>query len=300
MDKVDLRIAYVLMVHKNPEQANMFIKQLLTDEQADLYLHIDKNSAGLMAGKLIVHPRIFRTSENVGVTWGDMSQVDAMAILLREVVQSGKIYDFICYRSGQDMMVREGYKEYLSGHKGKSFFDAEEIEMDSEKAALFKVRYPKSTRKLYDSMHPYRILRMLLRKLYGMGINLLPNNSEFSSQIRLYTGATWFSISQDLAEYMVDYLNRNPWFYNAFKESLAPDRMFFNTLAMNSPFAVRIINQPHTYEYWGSTYKTSNHPVIFTTGNVDEIEKTDFYFARKFDMSMDKNVIEYFMHKIIG
>jgi len=299
MDKVDLKIAYVLMVHKNPEQVNMFLQQLLADEQADIYIHIDKNSMAKME-KLLDYPRIMRTSENVHVSWGDISQVDAMAILLREVVKSGKKYDFICYRSGQDMMVKKGYKEYLSDKKGKNYFDMWEIDKNSEDGALFMIRYSPGMRKLYDSMHPYRILRVILRKLYGRGINLFPNKAEFDSSIKLYTGATWFSISLELAEYIADYLDMNPWFYNAFRDTLAPDRMFFNTLVMNSPFADSIVNEPHTYEYWGNTYKTNNHPVIFTYDNIEEIEKADFYFARKFDADVNREVIEYFMKKIVS
>jgi len=155
-------------------------------------------------------------------------------------------------------------------------------------------------RKLYDSMHPYRIFRVILRKLYGRGINLFPNRAEFDSSMKLYTGATWFSISMDLAKYIVDYMENNRWFYDAFKDALAPDRMFFNTLVMNSPFAGSIVNEPHTYEYWGDSYKTNNHPVIFTTDNIGEIEKADFYFARKFDADVDRNVIEHFMKKIVS
>jgi hypothetical protein len=300
MEKVDIRIAYLLMVHKNPEQFNMFLEQLLCDERADIYVHIDRKSLPQIADRIIEHPRVKKTSENVDVTWGDISQVEAMLILLREAVGSGEKYDFVIYKSGQDMMVRKGYREYLAANAGNNFFELEEIDANGEEGALFKIKYPKAARRLYDNMHPYRILRVVLRKLYGKGINLFPNNEEFSSEIRLFTGSTAYCISMDLAKYMVDYLEKNPWYYRAFRDSLAPDRMFFNTLAMNSPFAEKIVNKTHTYEYWGETYKNNNHPVIFTKENIAEIEKTDCFFARKFDSNVDREVVEYFMKKIVS
>jgi hypothetical protein len=98
---------------------------------------------------------------------------------------------------------------------------------------------------------------------------------------------------------MVRFLEDNPWFYRAYVDSLAPDRMFFNTLAVNSPFRDRVVNKTHTFEYWGETYKNNNHPVIFTKDNIDEIENSDCFFARKFDSRVDREVIEYFLNKII-
>jgi hypothetical protein len=299
VEKVDLKIAYLLMVHKNPEQFNKFLRQLLCDNQAEIYVHIDKKSVGSIADKIIDHARIIKTSESVEVTWGDISQVDAMLILLKEAVKSGRKYDFVIYKSGEDMMVRNGYKEYLADNLGKSYFEYEELDLESEKGALFKVRYPKTTRKLYDTMHPYRIFRVLLRKLYGKGINLFPNKAEFSNDIKMVTGSTGYCVTMELAGYMVRFLEDNPWFYRAYVDSLAPDRMFFNTLAVNSPFRDRVVNKTHTFEYWGETYKNNNHPVIFTKDNIDEIENSDCFFARKFDSRVDREVIEYFLNKII-
>jgi len=300
MDNIDLKIAYMLVVHKNPEQVNTFIQQLLADEQADVYIHIDKKSLPDMEDKIVKDPRVIRASENILVTWGDISMVDAELVLLRDVLNSGKRYDFVCMRTGQDLMVKKGYKEYLSRRKGKSFFSMKEITLKDEQAGLFKVRYPECTRSLYDGMHPYRILRTVLRKLYSKGFNPMHNKEEFDTSIKLHWGSDWFCASGRMAEYMADYLEKNRFYRNAFKESLAPSTIFFNTLAMNSPFAEEVMNEEQTYLRFGTSYRTNNHPVIFTMAEIDEIEKSGCYFARKFDSAEDKEVIEYFLKKIIA
>jgi hypothetical protein len=292
MNKVDLRTAYLLIVHKNPEQVKMFVRQLLCDEQADVYIHADKKSGG-SAEYFMDNPRVTYVPSIV-VTWGDVSMVDAAVSLLDKAVKSGKNYDFLCLRTGQDMMVRDGFKEYLSENRGKSFFSLTEIDLKNEYSALFRISYPEGTRRLYDSLHPYRLLRTGLRKLYGRGINLLPNNEEFDSSIRLFWGSDWFTVSGRMAEHMTGYLEKNPWYRNAFKKALAPSTIFFNTLAMNSPFAGEVVNETHTYLRFGTTYKTNNHPVIFTMEDIDEIESSGCYFARKFDIKQDKEVMEYF------
>jgi len=300
MNSIDLRIAYVLRVHKNPEQINMFIQQLLTDEQADIYIHIDKKFMDAVSARVIEHPRVIKIKENVTVTWGEMSAVDATIELLKAVAESGKKYHFVCLRTGQDLMVRKGYKEHLFQNKGKSLLSLREVDEKSETAALFRISWPKCTRNVYDSMHPYRILRVALRKFYGMGANLLPNKTEFDNSIRLFWGTEWFSISFDLAQYIVGYLDKNPWYRGAFRNSLAPSTMFFNTLAMNSPYAGDVAVETQTWLRLGNTYKTNSHPVVFTTLDIEEIENSGCFFARKFDTRIDSKVVDYFVSKITG
>ncbi len=293
-----MKIAYILLVHKNPEQVNMFLRQLISDEEADVYMHIDKNSIEEMSGRLIKDPRIFMTSENVSVSWGDISIVDATIILLREVIKSGKKYDYVCLRSGQDMMIRSGYSKYLEQNMGKNFF---EIYYEINKqGAFFRMKLPKPARQLHDNMHPARILRALLTKLYKLGINLFPVNENFDSQIKIFKGSEWFAITSALAEHMVEYCDANRWYYDAFKDLYVVDNIFFITIAKNSPFSETIVNETHTYEYWGDTYQSRHHPVVFTYENVGEIEKSGRFFARKFDISVDREAIEYFLRKTNG
>jgi hypothetical protein len=296
----NISIAYMLLVHKNPEQVNMFLKQILKDEDADIYIHIDKKCGELMKGKLIKHPRVYILEESVEGTWGDISLVDATILLLKKVVYSGRNYDFVCLRSGQDLMVKEGYKKYLAENKDRNFMEMFKVEKSSNYVSLVNINWPKCTRKLYDNMHPFRLLRLLLKNLYGIGINLLPNKDSLPENFDLYCGEQWFSISMKFAGYIIDFLNENPWYYKAFKNSLAPDTWFFQTLIKNSSFSDTVVNSNHVYIKWGKTKRDSNHPVTLTLNDINDIERTGNYFARKFDVNVDKEVIQYFYNKILS
>ena len=301
MAGTDLKIAYMLMVHRSPEQVNMLLGQLLSDEQADVYVHIDRKSREKMAGEILADPRVTVLEESISVVWGDISYADAVILLLRAIVRSGKGYDYVCFISGQELMVRSGFKEFLAEHRGQSFFDIFEVDIKSDAGAHFMVKYPKCMRKLFDSLHPYRIMRMVIRKLYGLGINLFPNRAEFFRGMRLYAGILFFCETYDLAKYMVAYMEENPWYYDAFRDLYLPDTILFNTLAMNSPFAGNIVNQPFGYQritYDGPT--KHEHPKIFTSEDIREIEDSGCYFARKFDLRADRGVMEYFIKKVQG
>ncbi len=38
------KTAFILQIHKNPGQVNKFIHQLISNDQADVYIHIDKRN----------------------------------------------------------------------------------------------------------------------------------------------------------------------------------------------------------------------------------------------------------------
>src|ERR1700744_2296536 len=67
-----VRLAYLLLIHKNPNQANRLIGQLLKDSQADIFIHIDKKSHPKMAPVLLKDPRVVVLGDPVEVTWGDI------------------------------------------------------------------------------------------------------------------------------------------------------------------------------------------------------------------------------------
>lgn len=45
------RTAYILQIHKNPDQVNGFINQIISEEQADVFVHIDKKHTMNYVGK---------------------------------------------------------------------------------------------------------------------------------------------------------------------------------------------------------------------------------------------------------
>jgi len=118
MAKNDVRIAYILQVHKNPGQVNKFIRQIAEVRQSDIYIHVDKKSAGAVSQQILKGRNIKIMEESLDVAWGDISMVDATLLLLRNFKKLPE-YDFVCLKSGQDLLVSTGIREYLAEHKNK-------------------------------------------------------------------------------------------------------------------------------------------------------------------------------------
>lgn len=293
-----IRLAYLLQVHKNPVQLNKFIGQITAEGPSDIYIHIDKKNVGAISPLINSNCNIKIMEESVDVRWGDISQVDATLCMLRSLKKSRRKYDFVCLKSGQDLKVRNGLGTYLAGNKDKIFMPAKKIESGDQDTYFYNMRWPGYLRARYDSMlHPNRILRAVLIRLYKRRVNLIPNPIKLPENYSIYRGSQWFVIPGHVAEYIVDYLEKNPWYYEAFMNALAPDEYFFQTIIMNSPFAANIRCDNLTYIRSGLSYRDSSHPVTLSMQDISEIERSGKFFARKFDEAVDREVVNYFCKK---
>ncbi|WML47821.1 beta-1,6-N-acetylglucosaminyltransferase [Neobacillus sp. PS3-34] len=289
------RTAYILQIHKNPNQVNKFIKQIISEEVADVFVHLDRKKYDQLKIEVLRSRGVYILQDSIDVKWGDISQVDATLLLIREVLATGKDYDFICFRSGQDMLVKNGFKEFLLNNKNKIFMNAYYVDRKEPHAAFVNVKWPLSTRKLYiNSFHPNRVIRRLIACLYGYGWNLLPNKNPLPKNFSIYNGSNWFCIPIDVAKYILEFINDNKWYYETFKNSLVPDEFFFQTIIMNSKYKSEVINNNLMYIKFGESLKSRNNPITLKMEHIDTIQSSNKFFARKFDENVDLPVIEYF------
>jgi hypothetical protein len=298
MDKSIQRTAYILTIHKNPDQVNKFIKQIISEDHADVFIHIDKKNTDLNE-KIIRSPRVKILKENIDVKWGDITQVDATILLLKEVIATGNKYDFIVFRSGQDMLVKNGFTEFLSKNKNKIFMNAYHVDRKEPHAAFVNVSWPKFARKLYiNPFHPYRVFRRVVSSLYGIGFNILPNKNTLPKDFSIYNGSNWFCIPLEVTKYILKFIDKNKWYYEAFKNSLVPDEFFFQTLIMNCEYKSDVVDNNLMYIKFGEALKNRNNPITIRMEHINVINSSNKFFARKFDENLDKLVIEYFSNEV--
>lgn len=292
MNSILPRTAYILQIHKNPEQVNLFIKQLISGGQADVYIHIDKKSYESINSQLLNSPYVKVLSESVNCEWGDIGQVNATLLLLQEVIASGKKYDFVCLRSGQDLLIQNGFKGFLKENKNHVFMKSRKL--TKSQMGLMKINWPIITRKRYANFHPIRFFRSILLGLYRMGLNLLPNRNYFPDEFEIYKGSQWFSIPIEVAEYILNFLNENKWYHQFFENTLVPDESFFHTIIMNSPYKNVVVNQNLFYMKWGVTMSERNSPQFLRKEDISKIKDSKMFFARKFDMNVDREIVVFF------
>ena len=99
-----MKIAYLVLCHKNPNQIERLIKQLSSDN-VDFYLHIDKKVSDI---KLKPKDNVYYVDEKdrVDVQWASISMVYATIALIKKALCSNIKYDYYFLISGQDFPIK--------------------------------------------------------------------------------------------------------------------------------------------------------------------------------------------------
>jgi hypothetical protein len=293
-----LRVAHIVLAHKNLEQVNTFVRQIESDGYSDVYIHADAKCPDLTVGAIATETGAKVLPARVSVNWGDFTMIEATLKLLRAVQQSGKVYDFVLLNSGQDLLVRAGLHEHLAANKDRIFLSARKIAPDDPQNDFWRLRWPRAARNRYDFLyHPHRLMRAGLFKLCAIRLNVRPNPCKLPPGWSLYRASQWWCVPGRVADEMLAFLGRNRGYCELFRDSLVPDEFFFTTLIMNSPHAAQVTGENLTYLNFGKTRRDHNHPVSLTVGEARAVESSGRFFARKFDPAVDAEVIRYFSAK---
>ena len=103
----NIRIAYIVLCHKNATQVNRLINSL-KNENTDFYIHIDKKVFKHLRKNLQEDEQItiLLEDESVDVSWGHVSMVYAVLAAIRRIMNSPKVYDYVWLISGQDFPIK--------------------------------------------------------------------------------------------------------------------------------------------------------------------------------------------------
>ena len=288
----DIKIVYLLVAHKCPEQVNMFIGQLLNYGDCDVYVHVDKKNPDLF-NQIIESPRVFKCSV-YDVRWGSFEIVKAAIELMKMVKNSGINYTHMYFGSGQDLLVKKGLYDYLSGHKKSVFLHiVDEISNSNRASARYRICWPRKLM-IRNDLHPYRFIRIAMQMLCKFGIVITPNKKTLNKKVRFYQGRTWFIAPIEVLQYIVDYVENNPDYVDFWEDSLASDLMFFQTIIMNSPYADDVEDEL-MYVKFGETFSTMNHPLTVTMQDIETIKNGNYFCARKFEYEK-LDVIKYYLN----
>lgn len=288
-----MKIAVLIQCHKCPEQVNMLIS-MLDHPSIDCYVHVDKKSNIQDAITHRDHVYFIDEENKVDVQWGRISLVDA-ALQLLQMASQKEDYDFYWFCSGQDFPLKSANEivDFFSKNANHDFIElfcslnsgfGRENSFDKRNIIFFpdwmiggKFR-TKVFRRLWTE------LTGGYNKTYSIFRRKNPLNMKF------YYGSTWFCLSGRTIKWIHEYMAQNPVYYRYFCNCNCPDESFFQTLVMNSPYSKERKNYLH-YVDW-SEHDRNHHPKTLTMDDFDKLINSKAFMARKFDISVDKSIIE--------
>ena len=282
--------AYLIIAHKCPSQIKMLLSQI-DDERNDIYLLFDKKSDlmklttydyGLKYSKLhFVKP--------LKINWGGYSQIQAEMSLLEAAVKE-KDYDYLHLISGQDLLIKsqDQVHQFFQEHKGEEFLNVAKDNQETKDIIRKNTRYYYYFQEIIRkrTLNPLRILLKVFQKLL-LGIQkLFKVDRHKNENITFYKGANWFSITGEFAKYVV---NKKDFVKKTFSHSLCCDEIFLHTIFFNSDFKSHLASQRIREIDWARGKNAS--PYTYRIEDLNLLKTSEKIFARKFDTSIDKEII---------
>jgi hypothetical protein len=277
-----MRIAYLVVAHKNPQLLKREIG-MLSCEDCAFFIHIDqKTNIEEFAG--IGGENVHFSEKRIPVYWGGFSQVQALLLLLRQALETPRDYDYFVHLHGSDYPLR-GSKyihAFLEENRGLEFMSTVKMPNEAAGQPISKI----NTRWIQSDKPVRRFLVRVLGKL-GLGQR---DYTKYLGSLEPYSGSAWWALTRDACRYILDFMESNKHVERYFRSAPASDEMFFHTILGNSAFGSRI-RRSFLYEDWGAGGK---HPTMINDHHVALFEAQEkvclsdvwgsgeVLFARKF------------------
>ena len=287
-----MKNTFMIMFHNNFEQLKKLIT-FLDNEDTSFILACDKKvSSDKLKEKIMSYVKKSCAKYiEVDIFWGGVSQIYATLHMIQESFYFE--YDYLHFITNADLplMKIEEMCEKLKDCK----YEYINFAPENYEFAKFKCNY---YHLLVENKY-YRNSKILKIINHGqiwiqkrMGVNRRHD--------KLYHGSAYFSITKDLAKYII---NKKENIQRAYKFTLGADEVWLQTLVMNSEFKKRIYkfeDENGHLRYIDWKRRCGNSPYTFKISDKDEIKaiKGKYLFSRKFDENVDSNIIDY-VYKIL-
>lgn len=288
-----MRIAFIMLCHKNPIQINMLIDKLSEFSDADIYIHVDLNHTDIRKS-IKEQKNVYLVSEEKSfhIQWGSVDIVKATLQLIREVRDSGKQYDYIWLVSGQDYPicpVNENERRLASNY-GMNYIETivpGDAQYNRYKK-LYELSYPTWINGNNVVIKSIKRIYMLLTGGYYHTFSAFIRKKPFDFDFAF--GSQWWTLTAVAAFEILSYSDEHSEILEYYKKSIIPDESFFQTLFMRGPYSdQRMMNL--TYVNWG---KNRRSPETLTSADLEKLmeKSVSFCFARKFELDESSELIE--------
>lgn len=298
-----MRLAYIISAYQYPDQLIRLVTRLMADF-ADFYIHIDKKTPDQtvqeMRDSLSRHANVHFLERHI-CHYGGFGHVEASLKGIDKIIDDGFAHDYAILLTGQDYPIKSNQyiEEFFREAGGKSFMQYIAISdprvADGWPDAIERFSHWRVQGKRRAYMLPPTdvYLRPLISPVSGpIGLALkhcLPERKPLEG-FPPYGGSGYWNLSRECIEYIMEFVHSNPKFVRFFRYTSVPDEHFFQTMLLNSTLRDTIVNDSLRYINWQGCFGPS--PQVLTMADFDKLIASNALFARKFDATVDKRILD--------
>jgi hypothetical protein len=277
----DTNIAYIISAYKLPDQLVRLVRKL-DSEDSSFFIHVDKKTdsstfrcvTAALSGSSNVHflPRH-------RCDYGGFGHVKATTKGIVELFRRDQSFDYVVLLTGQDYPIKSNRQisDFFVRHRGRSFLE------------YFPLPYAQWENGGMDRVD-LRHSRVLGRRLVVRRSRRGTFAKRFPS-LKLFGGSAYWCLSHECAEYVYQFLRKQPAYGRFFQYVNVPDEIFFQTIVMNSPFRERVVNDDLRFVDWRNP-AVAGGPAVLGAEDFSKLAASPELFARKFDITKDAEILE--------
>jgi hypothetical protein len=268
-----VRIAYAILVHRNPPQVARLIRAL-TAPDVVFCLHVDRKTPQEPFEQALLERNDVKFVERRACVYLASYRIVEAALRCFELALSAGA-DVIVLLSGQDYPLRAAPEicAHLSAHANRQFIDYTPI------GPQF---WPERINHFYfNSVRPLLVQRML-NKAAKYFRRRRPD-------IPVYGGSAWVSVNAAFTRHLLATLGNPTTVRRYLRFTHVPEELAIQTVALNSPFAQSVVNDNLRHIRWKPN---AAHPDVFTIADFNELVGSGKLFARKFDLDTHPQILD--------
>lgn len=276
-DQSQVKLAHIILVHQLPEQLSLLIKAL-EHPQVHFFIHVDKKINDVEFKSILKgNTNITFIQERKNVTWGGFSLIEAVLEAMKEIVAT-KEYTHVNLISGADYPVNSPDKliKFIAQNPRKEFFEFYPVETEWQEAITRYTKYHFTDLNIPGKYFLENIVNAIMPE------RKIPDNMTAVGRL------VWFTITIELTNYLTGFLKKRKDIIRFFKLTWGTDEIIFPTLTYNSKFKDNMVNRSLRYVNF---LPGKAHPKILDISDWNKLTEKEYFFARKFDPEISKELI---------
>jgi hypothetical protein len=274
-----MKQAILITAYKNIDQL-LNIMDYFNDSYT-FYIHIDKKSK--------IDTALLQKRENVSVFseytvhWGGVSHLKTILFLAAEALKKEE-NTFFHLITGEDYPAKtlDYFEKNLD--KSKDYIRTEKMPRKDwhDNGGFDRIDYY-NPYDLFNAKNNVRFMNGLVRLQKKLRIK----RSYPASLPQLYGGSTYWSLTRDTLQQVIDYTQTHPELLHRMKHTFCSEEIYFQTVIMHSSRSGNGVNDNLRYIDWVS--ERGGRPAFLDSNDFPDILASDKIFARKLNIN---NMIE--------
>lgn len=277
-----MKTAFLILAHDQPAHLGRLVASLRCD-WAQIFIHIDKKADITEFQRYLPQHKdviVLDGRDRVRISWGGFNMVRATLNLLEVSLNAGTPFDRFCFLSGSDFPIKSLSEMQACFASNQEFMRIDRL-VDASSSHYRNVQYLC----IKDFPLPKSVISAVSRI-----------RRKVSQKIPHYHGCSWWALTKDCVQYIVDFVQQNPDYFRFHQYTLCPDEIFFQSIVKSSPFAPQITHDVETFGDRTQFFALNEHACHYIDWNAKGVtlpkvlDQTDLphllsskaLFARKF------------------